>query len=106
MAKDFAKGFYDSPAWRKTARAYKASKFGVCERCGRPYGRIVHHRVHITRENINNADVALNWDNLELLCIDCHNREHMGKYASAREGLEFNEFGYLIKSNCSAAKDF
>lgn len=98
MAKDYAKSFYNSSTWRRTAAAYKASKYGVCERCGRPHGRIVHHKVHITPENINDVDVVLNWDNLELLCIDCHNREHFEKNLSTREGLKFDELGYLIKA--------
>lgn len=39
-------------------------------------GEIVHHRIEIDPININNPEVALNWDNLELLCRECHAEEH------------------------------
>ena len=78
MAKDYAESFYKSDAWERTRAAYAASKFGICERCGRP-GKIVHHKVYITPANINDPAVTLSWDNLELLCQDCHNREHQAK---------------------------
>lgn len=98
MAKDFAKDFYNSTVWRKTAKLYKQSKLGICERCGRPHNKmIVHHIIELTPENINNPDINLNWDNLELLCIDCHNREHFQKYSSTREDVCFNERGELVK---------
>lgn len=35
----------------------------------------VHHKIPLTPENINNPDITLNWDNLELLCKDCHETE-------------------------------
>lgn len=39
-------------------------------------GYIVHHKKYITSKNVFNPEVAINFDNLELLCIDCHNKEH------------------------------
>lgn len=56
----------------------------VCERClkrglivagskERPLE--VHHKVPLTPENINDPNVTLNWENLELLCKDCHEEE-------------------------------
>lgn len=40
------------------------------------YGYMVHHKEYVNINNIWNTDVTLNFDNLELLCIDCHNKEH------------------------------
>lgn len=97
MAKEFAKKFYNSKRWRKTQEIYRQKKFGICERCGKPNGTIVHHKIHLNELNIEDDNIALNLDNLELLCIDCHNKEHMGKYRATREGLRFNEMGELIK---------
>lgn len=51
------------------------SQHYLCERCGEP-AKVVHHKHYLTKQNINNADIALNWDNLEALCQDCHNKEH------------------------------
>jgi 5-methylcytosine-specific restriction endonuclease McrA len=92
IMKPWAEQFYKSKAWRDCRDAYFVSKFGLCEKCGRP-GLIVHHKIKLNPQNINNPDITLNWDNLELLCLDCHNREHGG--ASTAEGLEFDENGDL-----------
>lgn len=97
MARLFAKSFYNSKRWQDTQRIYKQSKFGICERCGRPCGTIVHHKIHLDETNINDPNITLAFDNLELLCIDCHNQEHIKKYKPTREGLQFTATGELIK---------
>ena len=80
MARPFAVRFYHSKAWKSTRDAYAASKCFLCERCldrgVYSKGEIVHHKRHLTPENINDPRVTLNFDNLELLCRDCHADEH------------------------------
>lgn len=80
MARDFAKEFYRSKGWQHTREAYAKSKGGLCEECLRKGlykpGEIVHHRKELTPENINDPSVAYSWDNLELLCRDCHGKAH------------------------------
>ena len=73
--KAWAKSFYLSAAWEQTRAAYLMSQDYICERCGEP-AKIVHHKRYITRDNINDTNVTLCWDNLEALCQDCHNKEH------------------------------
>ena len=96
MAKEYATTFYHSTAWRKTRDAFFRSKFGICELCAAP-ADIVHHRKHITPENINDPSVTLNFDNLMCLCRECHNRIHEQGEGSVRAGLLFDEHGQLIK---------
>lgn len=83
MAKDFAKAFYGSKAWENCRKAYKKSVGGLCERCLKAgvirSGEMVHHKIHLTEETIQDPAVALNFDNLELLCRDCHAAEHATK---------------------------
>ena len=43
---------------------------------------IVHHKKYITPGNIHDARVTLALDNLELVCEDCHNKEHKAKHAA------------------------
>ena len=78
----FAHSFYKSWSWTKCQRAYKESKGGLCERCWSKGmivpGDEVHHKIKLTPENITDPAIALNWDNLELLCKDCHLEEHRG----------------------------
>lgn len=99
MAKEFAKAFYKSKEWKKCRESYIKSVFGLCERCGEP-GYIAHHKIHITKDNINNPDITLSHNNLEYLCLECHNRHHnfdRGKERSTREGFKFNENGELVR---------
>lgn len=76
----FAHEFYKTWTWMKCARAYKQSQSGLCERCWSKGlivpGDEVHHKIKLTPENINDPAIALNWDNLELLCKNCHMEEH------------------------------
>lgn len=67
----------------------------VCERCGRA-AHIVHHRKYITPQNISDAAVTLAWDNLETLCMDCHNAEHGGSICA--DDLCFDADGNLVQT--------
>ena len=75
MAKEWAKGFYKSKAWLECRAAYIKHVLGLCERCGVP-GYIVHHKEELNPNNINDPYITLSWDNLEYLCLDCHNKHH------------------------------
>ena len=69
-------GFYKTAAWVSCRDAYAKSKGGLCERClSRGIyrsGVIVHHKIHLTPDTIKDPNVSLNWNNLQLLCRDCH----------------------------------
>ena len=86
--------FYHSAAWTRLARAVLCSKHYICARCGRP-AEIAHHRRYLTPRNVNDASVALNPDNLEALCMACHNAEHFGAGGAVAQGLTFDENGDL-----------
>lgn len=93
--KDYARKFYLSEAWYRTRNAYYKSKFGLCERCGAA-GDIVHHRKYITPRNIHDSNITLNWANLELLCMDCHNKEHSSKRNMQNKRYAFDANGNII----------
>lgn len=80
MHNQFASAFYRSSRWNRCRTAYRESRGGLCERClARGLivpGVDVHHRIRLTPENLDNPDITLNWDNLELLCEECHQQEH------------------------------
>ena len=96
VIKEYAKSFYTSKAWRDTQKAYMLSKNYICERCGKP-AVIVHHKTYITPNNINDPNITLNWNNLEALCRDCHNKEHFINTQVTADGLAFDSSGNLIK---------
>lgn len=92
--KEWAKSFYKSKAWKKCRASFLASKFHICERCNEP-ALIAHHRIYLNPQNINDTSITLNWSNLEALCKDCHNKEHIGKEVTA-DGCSFDDEGNLI----------
>lgn len=53
---------------------------GLCELCMKE-GKItpaeeVHHKIHLSQQNINDPNVTLNYDNLIALCREHHRQEH------------------------------
>ena len=98
MAKEWAKWFYASMAWTKCRLAFLKSKFFICERC-EGAATIAHHKEYLTPDNVNDPYVTLNWDNLEALCQDCHNKEHHNSGEGViRDGLAFDDNGELVQS--------
>ena len=45
--------------------------------------------------NINDFNITLNWDNLQALCLECHNSVH-GIGGATVDGVAFDENGDLI----------
>lgn len=97
MAKEYAKSFYKSRAWKKCRDGYMKSKYYICEKCGKP-AAIVHHKRFITPMNINDPSITLSWDNLQALCADCHSQIHNRKHQITTKESKFDENGNLIKS--------
>jgi hypothetical protein len=96
MALPYAVSFYNSLAWRRCQTAFMKSKNYICERCG-GLAKIAHHIIFITPENISDPMITLNWDNLQALCLDCHNSIH-GNGGPCVEGLCFDEDGNLVEA--------
>lgn len=69
------KQFYNSARWNRCRLAYLKKRKYICERCGEA-ARIVHHKTYITDENLYDPTISLDENNLEALCLECHNREH------------------------------
>lgn len=94
MAKPFARQFYSSKAWQDCRNEYAKRRHYLCENCLRKGiyrpGEIVHHKIELDPINIENPEVALNFDNLELLCRECHAEKHTEKSKGRRYvfGLE------------------
>ena len=80
MSREFAGSFYQSAAWVKCRASYIAWRRsvdgGMCERCHEVPGKILHHKVELSPENINNPDITLGFDNLMYVCHNCHDQIH------------------------------
>lgn len=98
MAKSIEHAFYTSTGWKKAREAYIEKKHGLCERCMAKGlivpGKIVHHKKHLNKENYLQPEIALSFDNFELLCQNCHNEEHFK--TSKKKRYRFGENGEMI----------
>lgn len=93
---------YNSKKWHKL-RKMKLAISPFCERClaGGIYtpAYIIHHKEYITNLNYQDGDVFFNIDNLESLCLECHNKEHFeGKPRKEKEYM-FDSEGNIIKNS-------
>lgn len=90
--------FYRSKDWEKCRASYLSTVGYFCERCKQRgiYNPavIVHHKTYLTKENYKDPRISLNFDNLEALCKDCHNKEHFGDKEERR--YEIGKDGELI----------
>lgn len=111
MARAFAYRFYHSKAWKNTRSAYMRAVVDVdgrecpaqlCEQCFRRgfvrAAEIVHHKEHLTPDNINDPNITLSFDNLERLCRLCHAEEHPEVYVTEKEPprVAFDKDGNVI----------
>ena len=101
MGTSFAQSFYNSKSWKQCRKSYVASVNGLCERCLEngmvKGGFILHHIEHITPQNMNNPNITLNFDNLQFLCLECHNTIHSLGHKAVVEGISFDEQGNVVK---------
>lgn len=101
MSRSIDRSFYESPEWRRCKAEYLKTTNHLCERCLEKGiytpADIVHHRVHLTEENYGNAELMFGFDNLESLCLACHNEEHFGKKRERR--WKFID-GELVTKEC------
>lgn len=91
--------FYNTQAWQTCRAAYLKSRGGLCEVC-LSQGLIVpaeavHHRTHITVQNMDDPNITLNWNNLQALCRDHHAMMHKGERRQAMR-YYFDEDGRVI----------
>lgn len=65
--------FYNSVPWRTLSARYIQDKGYRCEVCGRMATQVHHIKAIQTPEG---WELRLDYDNLELLCTQCHNDKH------------------------------
>jgi len=82
--------FYDSKEWKQLREEIKQRDNHECQECKRQgkvfldtyeYSESAKRKkiklvVHHIKELEHHPDLALDIDNLETVCVDCHNKEH------------------------------
>lgn len=85
--------FYTTRAWRKCRADFVEMRGGLCEECwskgiieagsaDRPLE--VHHIIPITDENLADPEITLSFNNLQLLCKDCHEKKKIRSWKVKR----------------------
>ncbi|MBT2735146.1 HNH endonuclease [Bacillus sp. ISL-7] len=79
------KSFYASEKWINFRLGLINERGTKCSRCGERIAKsrdlIGHHKIELTPENVHDYTISLNPDQVDLVCFDCHNKDH-------------NRFGY------------
>lgn len=67
--------FYNSKPWITLRNRIRSTKRMRCDMCGRLIHSksIVDHIIEIDESNYQDESITLNEDNLQLLCLECHN---------------------------------
>lgn len=65
--------FYRGKAWRRLARARIQADGYKCVKCGKFATEVDHIKPIQTPEG---WELRYDWDNLQSLCVDCHNEKH------------------------------
>lgn len=98
--------FYCRKEYLDLAVACKVRSGGVCEGCGaicdvsdlRP-----HHIVELTVDNVNDPSIALNPQNIRVLCHNCHNKIHGRAFGNKAEKKPQKRV-YLVTGSPMAGK--
>ena len=69
----------------------------LCERCFArgeyTPAKVVHHKIWITPENVDDPHITLNFDNFQRLCQDCHAAVHS---STPESRVTFDENGNIV----------
>lgn len=72
--------FYHTEAWHRVRDYVWKRDSGLCQDCASKgivkAGVDVHHIIPLTKKNVKDESIALNPQNLILLCKECHNERH------------------------------
>lgn len=110
MSYGIRKDFYQSKAWKQVRKNVWIKQNLLCGICNRPVyvdglseylpkekrrTGIVHHKIWLDNNNIEDDNITLNEDNLIGVCYECHEAIHH-ENKSCRKGLTFDEDGNII----------
>lgn len=98
--------FYKSRDWVNLMQVIRLERVNsegqlICEYCGKPiiakYDCIGHHKIELTEANVDDANIALNPDNIMLVHHRCHNKIH--------NKLSYSQHVYLVYGSPLSGKN-
>lgn len=80
MAKAWQEKFYHSHEWKLCRRYVLELHHGLCASCEAKgiirTADVVHHKIFLNANNVNDAEISLNPEHLIPLCATCHAQAH------------------------------
>jgi hypothetical protein len=75
------KSFYASQDWQRFRAMIIAERGPICETCRKIIAHpkdceVDHYPIELMPENVHNASISLNPDNVKIRCHDCHDKRH------------------------------
>lgn len=90
------KTFYNSDKWSIFRLNLIAERGNKCSRCKQTIAKskdiIGHHKIELTPENVHDHMISLNPELVDLVCFDCHNKEH-NRFGHSGEKKVFLVYG-------------
>lgn len=100
-----AKKIYRGSRWKNYVRpTYLESVDYLCERCS-DIAKVVHHKIYLNNDNIDDEEIVYGFDNLEALCQSCHNREHHYTSTGYSNEIVVDDKGNIYQSEQSKYKE-
>lgn len=111
MSYGIRKDFYNSKLWKKVKKSVWIKQNLLCAECHKPVyvdglsewlpkekrrTGIVHHKIWLDNQNINDDNITINEENLVGVCKECHEKIHHADM-SCRNDVMFDDEGNLIK---------
>lgn len=106
--------FYKSKTWESFRKVIINSRtdpdgYVHCAICGKPilkpYDLIIHHKMELSEDNVNDAMIALNPDNVECVHFKCHNRIHERfGFNRTSTGRNVQKHVYIVYGSPAAGK--
>lgn len=98
--------FYGSKRWRDLRDLLVIQRHACCDRCGKDFSDntsylVAHHKEHLTDENLMDLNVALNPDNIEIVCQKCHAHYHPDRGYLKRHKQVFIIYGAPLSGKTS-----
>ena len=83
MTMDKLHRFLCSKPWRNLSYNLKIAAGGECSRCDfvavtkEDFKYLIgHHKIELTEDNADDPTISLNPELIDIICLDCHNKEH------------------------------
>lgn len=102
--------FYASKRWRDLRNMFVIERHGICDRCGKDFSTDTtllnaHHKEHLTDETLADPAVAVNPDNIEILCSRCHALQHRQRGFIKKRKEVFIVYGSPLSGKTSYVRD-